>query len=103
VHFGDPVGQAFLDQLGDKRVVATYSVWTLGEIMAIKMFVSRIEEVKDAIIDTFEVDDRTVLVVLTGMVVDNVENNLQAMAMGGFDKIAKFAHVRRRVRRDAVA
>ena len=90
VQLGDQVGQAVDDQVAHQRMIAVERVAAAGEVV-IAAF--PVEHVVDGVVQAAEAERRAVLVALAGVVVDHVEDDLDAGLVEGLDHLLELAHL----------
>ena len=82
VHLGDPVAQAVHDELQDARVRHVERVAAAGEVHVVARVFGR-QAVVGGVVDAAERERRAQLVALGGVVVDHVEDHLDARRRAG--------------------
>ena len=95
MHLADPVAQAVEDQTPHDRLVGVQCVAAAG-VVGVASFVWR-QDVIIFVRQSAKTDRRTVLVPLGGMVVDDVEDNLDPGAVQRLDHISKLVERAERV------
>ncbi len=81
VQLGHQVRQAIDDEIAHQRMIAVERVAAAGEVVIAAFLV---EHVIDGVIQSAEADAGAVFVAFAGVVVDHVENDLDAGAVTGF-------------------
>ena len=91
VHLQHPVAQRVHDQLQGVRMPRVETVTGSGEIL-VEPQIAVEQTVVGGVVDTTEVDRRPEMVALGGVVVDDVENHLDARIMERPDHILELGH-----------
>ena len=91
MHLGHPVPQRVHDQLQGVRVASVEAVAGTGEIL-VEPQVLVDQAVVGGVVDAAEIDRRTELVAFGGVVVDHVEDDLDALLVERPDHGLEFGH-----------
>ena len=92
MHFLNPIAQRIHHQPDDIRILQIKAGAAAGCIH-IKAFVFRIEDIIGGIVYAAVAQSRPEMVALTGVVINNVKNNLYAMCVECFYHIADFINI----------
>ena len=98
VHLGDPVAQAVHDELQHLRMAHVQAVAGAGVVHVVARLVGH-QPVVGGIVDAAEAQHRAQVVALGGVVVDHVEDHLDARAVQRLHHRLEFRHLRAGARR----
>ena len=101
MHLADPVAQAVEDQPPDDRFIGVQCVAATGIIGVTGLVFCK--NVVGLVRQTAETDGGTVFVAFSGVVVDDIEDDLDPGAMQRLDHIAKLVERAERIRSRAVS
>ena len=102
MHLQHPVAEAVHDQLQHPRVGHVQRVATTGEVDVVAAVVRR-QPVVRRIVDAAQGQRRAQLIAFRGVIVDNVENDLDAGGVQGLDHALELSHRRQRIAGGGIA
>ena len=92
MHFQDPVTQAIHDQLQRTRAEHAQAIACAGVIHVVARILLH-QPVVYRVVDAPKAQRRAVVVALGGVVVDHIQDDLDARAVVGFDHFLKFSYL----------